>query len=104
MKQDIKIIKKEDKEFPEKLKELNKCPKELYAVGNIELLKSDGIAIVGSRKCSDYGLKMANKFARELSRKGITIISGMAIRDRYSSTYRKYCYCWKYNSCFRWRI
>jgi DNA processing protein len=86
MKHDIKIIKKEDKEFPAKLKELSKCPKELYAIGNIELLKSEAIAIVGSRNASDYGLKMADKFARELSRKGITIISGMAIRNRYCST------------------
>ena len=88
MRYKIKIIKKEDKIFPKRLKEIKKCPDQLYAIGNINLLKSNGIAIVGSRNCSEYGLKMAERFANELSEKGVTIISGMAIRSRYSSA------CW----------
>jgi len=50
----------------------------LYLEGNIELLNTYGIAVIGSRDNTKYGEKMAKKFARELSLKGLTIISGMA--------------------------
>ena len=35
--------------------------------------------MVGSRKCSEYGRKVADIFARDLSKSNITIISGLAI-------------------------
>ena len=47
-----------------------------------EILKQKGIAIVGSRNATEYGRKVALQFAKELSENGITIISGLAIRDR----------------------
>ena len=37
------------------------------------------VAIVGSRNCSEYGRKYANIFASELAKRGICVISGMAI-------------------------
>ena len=97
----VKIIYKEERAFSERLKELKDCPSKLYAIGNIDLLKSDSMAIVGSRKCSEYGLKMAEEFGSKLSMAGVTTVSGMAVRNRYSSAYEKYEYNWKYDSCFR---
>lgn len=73
MKIDIK-----DKKYPEKLKKIKKPPKQLYIIGNLSLLNTAGIAIIGSRNCSVYGEKMAKKFSKELSQYGVTIISGMA--------------------------
>ena len=69
----------EDKEYPECLKQIKNPPKQLYLKGNIKLLKSPSIAIVGARNCTQYGEKMAKKFAKELAEFGITIISGMAL-------------------------
>ena len=69
----------EDKEYPESLKQIKNPPKRLYLKGNIKLLKTPGIAIVGARNCTQYGEKMAKKFAKELAEFGITIISGMAL-------------------------
>jgi len=43
------------------------------------LLKSNGIAIIGSRAYSEYGRKYAIKFAKGLAEQGLTIISGMAL-------------------------
>lgn len=64
--------------YPKQLKKINNPPNQLYLKGNIELLETPGIAIIGSRKCTEYGEKMADKFSSELSLYGLTIISGMA--------------------------
>lgn len=37
------------------------------------------MAIVGSRNCTEYGYKQAKKFAKEISKQNICIISGMAL-------------------------
>lgn len=68
----------EDSKYPEKLKKINNPPKQLYIKGNVELLNTTGLAIIGSRVCTKYGEKITRKFAKELSTKGFTIISGMA--------------------------
>ena len=64
--------------YPWKLKKIDNPPKQLYLKGNIRLLETHGIAIIGSRKCTKYGEKMTDKFSTELSLYGLTIISGMA--------------------------
>ncbi len=64
--------------YPYQLKKIDNPPKQLYLKGNIRLLENPGIAIIGSRKCTKYGEKMTEKFAKELSLYGLTIISGMA--------------------------
>lgn len=76
---DISIIKQSDNDYPEKLRKIKNPPKELWICGNKEILKKPIIAIVGSRKCSEYGRKYAREFARVLSKNGICIISGLAI-------------------------
>lgn len=68
----------EDKIYPEELRKIKNPPKQLYLKGNIELLNTFGIAIIGARKCTKYGEKMAKKFSKELNLYGLTIISGMA--------------------------
>lgn len=75
----IMVIKKSDSKYPKQLLEIGNPPKELYVMGNEELLYKRSIAIVGSRECTTYGMKYAAKFANELSKRKITIISGMAI-------------------------
>lgn len=78
MKINIAKIDIENSAYPEQLRKIKKTPKQLYVSGNIELLKTSGIAVVGSRNATKYGEKMAKKFAKELSLYGLTIISGMA--------------------------
>lgn len=64
--------------YPDTLKEIKNQPKKLFMQGNINLLKSNSIAIVGSRECTSYGFYKSYEFAKELSKKGICIISGLA--------------------------
>ena len=75
----MKKITINDLSYPEKLKQIKNPPNQLYYKGNIELLNSPGIAIIGSRGSTQYGEKMAKKFAKDLSFRGFVIISGMAL-------------------------
>ena len=67
------------KEYPDKLKNIYNPPSKLYILGNKELLKQKGVAIVGARKATQYGKKVSYEFSKELAEKGINIISGLAI-------------------------
>lgn len=68
-----------DNNYPNMLKELDDKPFCLYCKGNIELLNSKCIAVVGSRKISDYGKVVTQMFCKEFARAGLTIVSGMAL-------------------------
>ena len=70
----------EDEKYPQRLLEILNFPTEIYAVGNIELLNAEyTVGIVGARKCTEYGSRVANEFAKELSKKDICVVSGMAV-------------------------
>lgn len=75
----LEVITIEDKRYPKQLKNIENPPKQLYAQGNIELLNTNIISIIGSRACSDNGKELAQKFSRELVYQNITIASGMAV-------------------------
>lgn len=77
----VKIISIEDSEYPEKLRKIPNSPLKLYTEGDISLLKTNTISIIGSRACSENGVKLAQKFAKELVYQGLTIVSGMAERN-----------------------
>lgn len=65
--------------YPEQLRNIYDQPLKLFVLGNKELLKQKGVAIVGSRNATEYGKKVALQFAKELSEHGINIISGLAV-------------------------
>lgn len=75
----LEIITIEDERYPKQLKNIKNPPKQLYTEGNIELLNTNIISIIGSRVCSENGEKLAQKFAKELVYQNITIASGMAV-------------------------
>ena len=74
-----KIININDAEYPQTLKQIYNPPQELYCIGDISLLNSFCIGIVGCRRASKYGLKIAEIFSNGLSKNGICIVSGMAL-------------------------
>lgn len=75
----IKTINMDDKIYPESLKQIYDPPRQLYCIGNIELLESNKkIAIIGCRDYSAYGHNIAEKFSYELSMRGMIIVSGGA--------------------------
>lgn len=74
-------INSESEFFPINFKKIKKPPKKIYAVGDIKLLNTYSISIIGSRACSIEGIETAKKFAKDLSVQGLTVTSGMALRD-----------------------
>ena len=75
----IELITIEDKEYPDKLKNIDDAPIALYTLGNKDLLKEQSIAVVGSRTCSEYGKTMSQAFSYLLAKENIVIISGLAL-------------------------
>lgn len=78
IKNKIYLITIQDKEYPEKLKMIYDPPVVLYARGDISILNKKSIAIIGSRNCSEYGITTAKKFAYELAKSNIIVVSGLA--------------------------
>ena len=68
-----------DKRYPESLREIKTPPVLLYYRGVLPNFNEGlRIAVVGTRKLSDYGRKNAFSIARDLAISGATIVSGMA--------------------------
>ncbi|XLQ19772.1 MAG: DNA-processing protein DprA [Candidatus Moraniibacteriota bacterium] len=77
--EEIEIITIQDEQFPKNLKTITSPPFVLYVRGNLDLLKSPSIAVVGSRKISDYGKHAITTIIRDIAKSGITIVSGLAL-------------------------
>jgi DNA processing protein len=74
----VSVICQEDACYPPRLKEIYDPPVVLYVRGNAEVLAQPGIAMVGTRHPTPYGLGMAERLACDLATQGLVIISGMA--------------------------
>ena len=79
MSRNIKYISHDMDEFPEKLYLQNDPVEGIYVKGNAELLGKRSIAIVGSRRCSEYGKRVAMKIAGAAVQNGFCVVSGMAM-------------------------
>ena len=67
-----------DARYPERLREFFNPPQELYYIGDLAALERPLCAIVGTRRMSAYGEAQAFRFGKELSERGICIVSGLA--------------------------
>ena len=86
----MKKIKIGDEEYPKKFLQLKKPPKTIWVEGDTSLLEKPALAIVGSRKSTLYGEKIAKLFATQISKQGIVIVSGLALGiDTIAHTYSK---------------
>lgn len=75
----IETIEPNRREYPEALKKIAQPPEILYYKGDKSLLHQQCLAIVGTRRASDYGKEIAFQFAKELAEAGLVIVSGMAL-------------------------
>lgn len=64
--------------YPSRLRHIPDAPPLLFYLGDNRVLEEPSLVIVGTRKPTPYGAKVAQKFAREISEYRIPIISGLA--------------------------
>jgi DNA processing protein len=72
------FLTREDAEYPRRLLEIYDPPAVLWVRGDVALLDRPGIAVVGTRRPTPYGVGMAEMLSRDLANRGMTILSGMA--------------------------
>lgn len=64
--------------YPDILRHIYMPPLVLFYKGNVELLKSQTMAVIGSRIHTSYGERACNYFVKELVKHGYVIVSGLA--------------------------
>jgi DNA processing protein len=64
--------------YPARLRDLADPPIVLYVVGDESLLANPSVAVVGARECTLLGLRSVERIAADLSRFGVTVVSGLA--------------------------
>lgn len=75
----ISVVTPADKDYPRRLLDIPGKPLALYYRGSIGFASAEHtLAVIGSRRVSNYGSIVADEFTAELSRKKVVIVSGMA--------------------------
>lgn len=74
----VRIVTIGDADYPAQLMEIASPPLALYVVGDVAALSRVGVAIVGTRAATAYGLETAEKFSFGLAERGWSVISGLA--------------------------
>jgi len=72
------FLTREDAAYPGRLLQIYDPPAVLWVRGDAKLLERPGIAVVGTRHPTPYGVGMAEMLARDLANRRMTILSGMA--------------------------
>ena len=74
----VRVLTAESPDFPASLKTIPGPPALLYVRGELQTRDTLAIAIVGSRQCTHYGLRTAERLGGSLARIGFTVVSGLA--------------------------
>ena len=74
----IEIICRDDEVWPARLGEIYDPPLVIYVRGNSRALSRPGIAVVGTRHPTPYGIGMAERLSCDLAARGMVIFSGLA--------------------------
>lgn len=72
------LVTLEDPSYPLRLAEIYDPPLLLFVRGKMLEPEAPCVAVVGTRRPTPYGVRMAEKFGRELAARGITVVSGLA--------------------------
>ncbi|MBL7974742.1 MAG: DNA-protecting protein DprA [Candidatus Kapabacteria bacterium] len=74
----IRIITLWDEDYPVLLRNINYPPAMLFVQGTLQHHDSIAIAIIGTRRCSQYGKYITEKFAESFTNAGVVVVSGLA--------------------------
>ncbi len=74
----IKCLDTNNEKYPNPLRNMHDPPSPLYAIGNLPKNSTPLVAIVGSRKPSNYGIAVTNMICGRLTASGVGVVSGLA--------------------------
>jgi DNA processing protein len=74
----VRLLALSSSEYPVALASVEDAPHLLYCRGEVRLEDANAVAIVGSRKCTPYGRRVAERIASGLARAGVCVVSGLA--------------------------
>ena len=75
----LRILTLGDADYPDRLKNIYDPPAVLYVKGRLPAFDEEiAVAVVGSRRPSEYGKRMAGRLGLELAREGALVVSGIA--------------------------
>lgn len=74
----VAIVTWEDATYPPLLRRLPDPPPSLYVKGALASMDRGSVAVVGSRRASLYGTRVAEELGGELAAWGVTVVSGAA--------------------------
>jgi len=77
-KNQVQIVTFKDENYPENLASIYDPPPFLFVKGEIKEEDRNAVAIVGCRSASLYGKRITERIGRELAKRGVTIVSGLA--------------------------
>lgn len=75
---DSQVVALAELDYPSKLKNISDPPPLLYYRGDLSIFERPTLAVVGSRRPSDYGLRITSRLVTELARADVVIVSGLA--------------------------
>ncbi|NOX81037.1 MAG: DNA-protecting protein DprA [Deltaproteobacteria bacterium] len=76
--QQVSVVCLDEQSYPPLLRTIHDPPVLLYCRGSLECLQQPAVAIVGSRAATTYGRRISFELGRDLARRGICVVSGMA--------------------------
>lgn len=76
---DVQVMTWEDEDYPYRLRQIYNPPPVLYVKGTLLPQDDWAVAVVGTRRPTDYGREAARVLASGLARQGVTVVSGLAL-------------------------
>ena len=74
----MSFLSRENAMFPDRLRNLPDCPYGLFYKGKLPDPDVLSVAIIGARRCSNYGSRMAAYLGAQFAKRHVQVISGMA--------------------------
>ena len=74
----VQCVTLDDPAYPSRLRQIYDPPLVLYVRGNVAALSQPGIAVIGTRHPTPYGIGMAERLACDLATRSFVIFSGLA--------------------------
>ena len=74
----IKYFCNTDREYPSLLKEIHSPPAVLYVLGDMPDDMSAKVGVIGTRRCSRYGVEVTRRICGGLAKQNVVVVSGMA--------------------------